>query len=563
MTGLISAAGLRLPGYLLSRDGFQRWNKAGNTILGYTDEEISTMRPIDFFSEADIPRVTEAIGKVLREGNASVEAEFVTKDKRKIPYEIYGSLLKDSSGQCIGICGVGRDITERKQAEKALHESESFIRAVLDNLPVGIAVNSVDPTVKFEYMNNNFPKYYRTTREKLADPDAFWNAVYEDPKFREEIKKRVLDDCASGDPERMYWVDVPISRKGEHTTFISARNIPVPNKKLMISIVWDVTERKKAEEELRRHRDHLEELVRDRTSELENANLELQVLNKEIELRRQEAETSKLQALAASRAKSDFLANMSHELRTPLNSIIGFSEILQDELYGKLNEKQKEYANDIEGSGRHLLNLINDILDLSKVESGKMELELTKFPLTNVLVISLTMLKEKAMKHSIKLSLDIEQDADIEIEADERKLKQIMFNLLSNAVKFTPDGGSVYVTARKLIQEVEKLGNYEVKKSHDAQLLNFLTSQPHDRNFIEISIEDTGIGIKSEDMDKLFKEFSQLESPYTKNHEGTGLGLALTKRLIELHGGKIWVESEFGKGSKFTFVIPMKQSTKN
>ena len=270
---------------------------------------------------------------------------------------------------------------------------------------------------------------------------------------------------------------------------------------------------------------------------------------------REETVLSKRRAEAANRAKSDFLANMSHELRTPLNHIIGFTELVLDKQCGDLNEKQGEYLNDALQSSRHLLSLINDILDLSKVEAGKLELEAAEIPLRMLLQGSLSMVKEKAMKHKIRLSSDINGIPEA-IQADERKLKQILYNLLSNAVKFTPDGGSVVLSARHLSF---REGRWF---SPDGQPVGL----PWDgddlvmkgKESIEISVQDTGIGIKGEDLQRIFSPFEQVESSASRRYQGTGLGLSVTKRLVELHGGTIWAESEGeGKGSKFILVIPV------
>ena len=250
-----------------------------------------------------------------------------------------------------------------------------------------------------------------------------------------------------------------------------------------------------------------------------------------------------------SQIKSDFLANMSHELRTPLNSVIGFSEVLQDQFFGPINEKQHEYVSNILASGKHLLSMINDILDFSKVESGKMKLELSSFSLLETINNTLVMLKEKALKGGVILRMNLVPQDDVPIEADQRKLKQIMYNLLSNAVKFTPTGGSVDVS----IQMVKHPGSCN-SESTDLPL-----PLGSDVNLIEISVEDTGIGIREGDIQKLFRPFTQLASVYTKEYEGTGLGLSLAKKLVELHGGEIRVTSRFGSGSRFSFTIPLAQ----
>jgi signal transduction histidine kinase len=237
-----------------------------------------------------------------------------------------------------------------------------------------------------------------------------------------------------------------------------------------------------------------------------------------------EIEIKSRQLEVASQHKSEFLANMSHELRTPLNAIIGFSEVLTDRMFGELNEKQEEYLKDIYSSGTHLLSLINDILDLSKIEAGRMELELTDFHLPTALDNALTLVRERAGRRSITLQMSVD-DRLGQIRADERKIRQVVLNLLSNAIKFTPEGGRIEVGA-----------------------------VPRD-GFMEVSVSDTGIGIAPEDQEKVFEEFRQVGTA-AKKVEGTGLGLTLCRKFVELHGGRIGVKSRVGVGSTFTFTIP-------
>lgn len=257
-------------------------------------------------------------------------------------------------------------------------------------------------------------------------------------------------------------------------------------------------------------------------------------------------------AEAASRAKSDFLANMSHELRTPLGAITGFSELLQEKLFGDLNAKQEEYVTDILESGRHLLSLINDILDLAKVEAGKMELAVTRFPVAPLLDGSLMMVKEKCLKHGIALSLDLpEAVGGLVISADERNLKQVLFNLLSNAAKFTPDGGAITVSARL----VTACGSEGMGAGGSGP-----AAIPGPPAALEISIADTGIGIAKENQEKVFEEFYQVSGTAAAKTPGTGLGLSLVRRLVGLHGGRVWVESQGeGRGSTFRFTLPLQQ----
>ncbi|MBF0328357.1 MAG: CHASE domain-containing protein [Nitrospirae bacterium] len=402
------------------------------------------------------------------------------------------------------------EIDYRKKAEKDLTESEARYRQITKTVTDYIYTVSVENGVVVNTVHGEGCQSITGYLPDEFDSDQYlWlNMVFIDD--RDEVlrrTKKILSGAA------VPAIEHRIIKKDGALRWVRSTCVQKYDDKGRLQsydgLIQDITERKLVESELLHDRDYLEKVVAERTKQLEEA--------------RDAAESANI-------AKSEFLANMSHELRTPLNSIIGFSEVLQDEFSGPLNEQQKDYLNDIRSSGKHLLSLINDILDLSKVEAGKMELELGSVHVREVLGHSLSMLKEKAVKGGIILKLDVAPDADIEIAADERKLKQIIFNLLSNAVKFTSNGGRVTVSARRV------------------------------EDFIEIAVTDTGIGIKPEDIAKLFHEFSQLESTYEKKYEGSGLGLALTKRLVELHGGSIRLESEYGKGSSFVFKIPAGRS---
>jgi signal transduction histidine kinase len=253
----------------------------------------------------------------------------------------------------------------------------------------------------------------------------------------------------------------------------------------------------------------------------------------------------------ASRMKSEFLANMSHELRTPLNAIIGFSEVLKDGMLGELTEKQRGFIGDIFNSGTHLLSLINDILDLSKVEAGKMLLDLDSVELMPVFSNSLSIIREKAATKNVRLTME-GTDTVGSMHLDARKLKQILYNLLSNAVKFTGDGGVVALRSRRVPRESAGClsGKWPGR--------SFPLTGDEYPEFLEISVEDSGIGMSVEGLERLFKPFSQVDSGLARKFEGTGLGLAMVKLLAELHGGSVAVESAAGEGSRFTVWLPVR-----
>jgi len=493
----------------------QIFNVGAERMLGYSAAEVmNKITPADISDPQEViarakslsvelgtsitPGFEALVFKASRGIEDIYELTYIRKDGSRFPAVVSVTALRDEQDAIIGYLLIGTDNTARKQIEaeqkqlsQRLRDHQFYTRSLFEcNID---AIMTSDPSGIITDVNKQMEVLTGCTRDELIG--APFKNYFTDPERAEMSIKLVMRD------EKLTDYELTVRARDGKETVVSynATTFYDRDRRLqgMFAAARDITERKR-----------LDLVLQGKNVELENA--------------RFMAETTNL-------AKSDFLANMSHELRTPLNSVIGFSEVLQDQMFGPLNEKQLEYVNNILTSGKHLLSLINDILDLSKVESGKMDLDRAVFSLRESLDASLMMLKEKALKGGIELHLDLSPQSDISIVADQRKMKQILFNLLSNAVKFTPKGGNVDVSAIK------------------------------DGDFIEITVADSGMGIKTEDIPKLFHAFTQLESVYTKQYEGTGLGLALTRQLVELHGGRIWVKSEFGKGSSFSFTIPLTQ----
>ncbi len=387
-----------------------------------------------------------------------------------------------------------QDITQRKESDQALRASEKKYRSLIDHIPDVVWTANFNRDLL--YVSSNAVRVLGYTSEELLDQGGrLWldRIHLEDAARVGQAYEKLFSDGQKFD------VEYRICRKDGQWIWLHDRALTThPRDGVMCAdgIFLDVTERHLAESAVLR---------------------------------------SKAAAESANLAKSRFLANMSHELRTPLNAIIGFSEILSDKTFGALNERQLKYSNNILNSGRHLLQLINDILDLAKVEAGRVELVRHTFAAAKALRDVQTVVKTLAAKKSI--SLEIEAEADLPaLFADEAKFKQVLYNLLSNAIKFTPDGGKVTVTAALQSEAGENSGQA-----------------------IREAVADTGIGIAAQDQERVFKEFEQVDSSYGRRQQGTGLGLALTKRLIEMHGGRIWLESDGveGNGSVFTFLIPI------
>jgi PAS domain S-box-containing protein len=411
--------------------------------------------------------------------------------------------LSGEQGEAVEFQAVIQDITHRKRAEQALRRSEGKYRSLVANIPDVVWTGNAQR--EFVYISDNVEKIlgYRAA-ELMRAGDTMWlDRIHPNDIANVELAYQQLFTM-----EKAFDVEYRYCRQDGQWIWLHNRAPSTyvrEGERCTEGLLSDITQRKQVEEALQQAKDAAE---------------------------------------AANRAKSQFLASMSHELRTPLNAIIGFSEMLVDRIFGDLNDRQIRYASNIQVSGRHLLQLVNDILDLSKVEAGKLELVHSSFSVNQALQSVNAVVKTLAYKKRMPLQFDTAADLPL-LWADEGKFKQILYNLLSNAIKFTPDGGQVTVTARPQYPGPE-------------------TGMPspgclRPRGFLEVTVADTGIGVHPRDHERIFVEFEQVDSSYGRQQQGTGLGLALTRRLVELHGGTICVESEGieGKGSRFTVRIPL------
>ncbi len=459
--------------------------------LGYSRDELLQMKITDVMPPEIREKITEETTEKLNMGGGFLELNCIRKNGSSIPIEANIRPIEYKGNTAI--LATVRDITERKTAEEILKESEDRYRQAYDIMqeviesPEDVVIFALDKKYRYIAFNQNHQKTMQHIWGANIEIDVSMLSYITDSEQKGKAKSNfdralagesftLIEEYGDVNHEKHWYENVYSPLKNEEGNVIG-----------LTLFLTDISERK----------------------ETELALIQAKVL-----------------AENANRVKSEFLANMSHELRTPLNSIIGFSQMLHEKMFGDLNKKQGRYVFNILESGRHLLGLINDILDISKIESGNMKYEPEKIDLEVTFDEILTLVDPMARRKSIELQLNMEHEK-LEIIADKIKMKQVMYNLLSNAIKFTPESGMVMVNS-KIVDDK-----------------------------IHVSVSDNGIGIPEDMHETIFDPFKQVDSATNRNYEGTGLGLALAKQYIEMHGGEIWVESEPGKGSTFTSTIPM------
>ena len=474
------------------------WNQGAERIKGYKANEIIGRHFSCFYPPEELQngKPERELQKAIAEGHYAEEGWRIRKDGSRFWAHVEITALRDNTGKLRGFSKVTRDVTEQRRAEELLRESEQRLTLASTSGEVGVWDLDLIADQAWRSLQHDRIFGYESLLPNWGAA-VFSDHVF--PEDRELVKQRFEEAFQNGHLE----FECRIIRADQAMRWISSKGEVVRNEQgqpiRMMGVVTDVTERKRAEEEKRKFMDRLA------------------ASNQELELRNREVER-------VTKLKSKFLASMSHELRTPLNAIVGFSDLLAEGTPGDLNDKQKRFVNHIKQGSAHLLQLINDILDLSKIEAGQLDLRCEDFQIKTALPEVLSTIRPLAMAKNIQIEQKMENDQHV--YADRVRFKQILYNLLSNAVKFTPKEGRIDIDCHG------------------------------DGNSVCISVTDSGIGIRAEDQAVIFEEFRQVEGPAGTTQEGTGLGLAITKRLVEQQGGGISLKSEFGKGSRFTFTLP-------
>ena len=512
------------------RGVIQIFNVGAERMLGYAAEDVvNQITPADISDpqelvarasklslELDTP-ITPGFAALVFKASRGIEdiyeLTYVRKDGSRFPAIVSVTALRDARDSIIGYLLIGTDNTARKEVEatqalldQRLRDQQFYTRSLIEsNID---ALMTTDPQGVISDVNQEMIKLTGRTRDELIGAPC--RNFFTDPASADAAITRVLAENKVSN----YELTVRAISGEQTVVSYNAATFYDRDRKLqgVFASARDVTDRKQVEQTL---------------------------LEKNIEL------------VHASRMKSEFLATMSHELRTPLNAIIGFSEALRDGLMGEMTDSQQDYIGDIFTSGQHLLSLINDILDLSKVEAGMMQLELEPVDVNGLLTTSLSIVREKAAAQRISLDIDMPAMPD-QPDLDLRKTKQIVYNLLSNAVKFSPSGGRVVMTARTVPRD--RVGRLD----GDWPTHGFPLADSEHREFLEIRVTDAGIGISEVDMAKLFHAFSQIDSSLARQFEGTGLGLAMVKQLAELQGGTVAVASAVGQGAQFVVWLPVR-----
>ncbi len=457
-------------------------------LWGYDREELIGRSVPEFVDDVDHQTLLSNLSRRRLGHQASYEIVWKGRGGRSIHTKVSPKPVFDDDDNYVGSFAVITDLTEIKTLHATLDIERRKFKLLCENLPYGVLL--IGKNGQFLYANPAFRQITGYGIEDVPSGKEWFNRAFPDRALREEVVSLWKEDLQSSMPEAARPRTFQVRCGDGSDKAIHFRPVQLANGDHVMTCE-DVTQRKREREEL---------------VEAKNA------------------------AEAADRAKGEFLANMSHELRTPLNSIIGFAEILEDQLFGQLNETQAKHVRHIGASGRHLLQLVTQILDLSKIQSGRAEIELSQVNVRDVLENSLSIMREQALARDLSVELTVgAEDGGLTVLADELKLKQVMLNLLSNAIKFTPEGGNIRVEAWLIEGE------------------------------LVISVYDTGAGIDPSDNSRIFRAFEQVDSTLSRQHQGTGLGLPLARELVEMHGGRIWMESEgVGKGSTFRFAIPLK-----